>query len=408
MSTPSSTLTTRGRAFVAAGIACAVCALLLGQKDLLRVAILLASLPMVTLLLAARARYRVSAYRTITPSRVSVGQPATVSLQVENVGRIPSAMLLLEEQLPYALGTRPRFVLDRLGARWQRTINYPVRSDTRGRFSIGPATLRVTDPFGLVELTRSFETSDALLVTPQTHAIGQMRLGGEGVPSGDNRPRAIASDGQEDVTVREYRQGDDLRRVHWRSSARRGELMVRREEQPWQNRATIFLDTRRTAHRGQGPASSFEWSVTAAASVAMHLLQRGYLVRLVTGTGTAVGADGSESSVRADAEDLILHTLTLVELTDAPPADAFDSSVSSGLEPGGLLFAIVGFGDPAEIPVLDRLRHSSSGAYLIGLDPAAPGYERWRHVVASQGDQIPAVWARLLSGAPLDAGAAVG
>ena len=69
-------------------------------------------------------------------------------------------------------------------------------------------------------------------------------LTGAWTGSGDNRPRAFATGSAEDVTVREYRRGDDLRRVHWRSSARTGELMVRREEQPWQSRATLFLDNR--------------------------------------------------------------------------------------------------------------------------------------------------------------------
>jgi uncharacterized protein (DUF58 family) len=82
----------------------------------------------------------------------------------------------------------------------------------------------------------------------------------------------------EDVTTREYRRGDDLRRVHWRSTARTGELMVRREEQPWQSRATVVLDSRRTAHRGTGAASSLEWLVAAAASVAVHLTHAGFAV----------------------------------------------------------------------------------------------------------------------------------
>ena len=85
--------------------------------------------------------------------------------------------------------------------------------------------------------------------------------------------------------MRDYRRGDDLRRVHWRSSARTGELMVRREEQPWQSRATLFLDNRARSHRGQGVASSLEAAVSAAASVAMHLSSRGFAVRLVTAAG---------------------------------------------------------------------------------------------------------------------------
>ena len=153
-------------------------------------------------------------------------------------------MLLLEDHVPYVLGTRPRFVLEGIGHGWRHTVDYQVRSDVRGRFEIGPMSVRVSDPFGLVELGRTFRTTVPLTVTPRTVPLPQIPLGGAWTGSGDNRPRAFAIGSAEDVTVREYRRGDDLRRVHWRSSARVGELMVRREEQPWQSRATLFLDNR--------------------------------------------------------------------------------------------------------------------------------------------------------------------
>ena len=129
--------------------------------------------------------------------------------------------------------------------------------------------VRVSDPFGLVELGRAFHTTVPLTVTPRTVPLTQIPLGGAWTGSGDNRPRAFATGSAEDVTVREYRRGDELRRVHWRSSAKIGELMVRREEQPWQSRATLFFDNRLRAHRGQGIASSLEAAVSAAASIAV-------------------------------------------------------------------------------------------------------------------------------------------
>ncbi len=227
--------------------------------------------------------------RTVTPQLVAAGQPALVRLALTNEGRTPSGLLLLEDQVPYVLGARPRFVLEGIGHGWRRHVTYQVRSDVRGRFEIGPMSVRVSDPFGMVELGRSFRTSVPLTVTPRTVALPSIPLGGAWTGSGDNRPRSFASGSAEDVTVREYRRGDDLRRVHWRSSARVGELMVRREEQPWQSRATVFLDNRTRAHRGQGIASSLEAAVSAAASIAVNLSQRGFTVRLVTATGEDPG-----------------------------------------------------------------------------------------------------------------------
>ncbi len=91
-----------------------------------------------------------------------------------------------------------------------------------------------------------------------------------------------AAVGDDDVIPRAYRNGDELRRVHWRSTARYGELMVRREEQRWQDRAVLLLDSRRSAHTGSGPSSSFEFAVSAAASVGVHLARQGLDGHLLT------------------------------------------------------------------------------------------------------------------------------
>src|SRR6476659_4413924 len=277
-----STLTTRGRAFFSAGITATVCAIVLGQRDLLRVGLLLVVLPLFTALLANRVRYLLSCSREISPTRVQAGQSSTVTLHMQNPGRVPTGLMLLEDQVPYVLGSRPRFVLDQLRPRWQRSMAYTVRSEVRGRYSIGPLTVRLSDPFGFVELNRAFTARAALVVTPVVVELPPVRLSGDWSGTGDNRPRAFAAAGTEDITVREYRMGDDLRRIHWRSTARADELMVRREEQPFQSRATIMLDTRGAAHRGSGPASSFEYAVSAAASIGAHLSGQGFTLRLLT------------------------------------------------------------------------------------------------------------------------------
>lgn len=412
-----SSLTTRGRAFLAAGVAAAVCAFGLGQKDLLRVAVFLVALPIVTVLMVARTRYRIAATRSITPVRVPVGQQAVVHLRLENVGRAPTGLLLLEDTVPYTLGPRPRFVLDRMSTRWRREVRYPVRSDVRGRYPIGPLTLRVTDPFGLVELTRAFKAQDHLLVTPAVHPLPFRRLAGEWASTGESRPHAAAADGEEDVTVREYRDGDDLRRVHWRSSARRGELMVRREDQPWQARATLLLDTRRIAHRGSGPASSFEWSVNAAASIGTHLLRRGYSVRLHTDAGVSVTAAARESGPSIEAEGLLLDALAVVRQSSVGLLGQIGVGLSYDGSPG-LIVAVLGVVTPADAEALARLRQGARSALAIVTDAPSWALQKerspqqvarqlsdsvrmlrqsgWRVTVATAGDTVPEVWNTLV------------
>lgn len=107
-------LTTRGRSFLAAGVAAAVCAYALGQGDLLRVGLLLAALPLVCVTALHRTRYQVAGSRRLSPSRVPAGSEARVHLRTDNISRMPTGLLMLQDRVPYVLGSRPRFVLDRV------------------------------------------------------------------------------------------------------------------------------------------------------------------------------------------------------------------------------------------------------------------------------------------------------
>jgi uncharacterized protein (DUF58 family) len=397
-------LTVRGRAFLAAGLTAVVCALVLDQSALTRVGVLMVALPLLVAWVVGRNRYRLALVRTVTPQLVAAGQPARVTLALSNEGRGPNGVLLLEDQVPYVLGTRPRFVLESIGQGWHESVSYQVRSDVRGRFEIGPMSVRVSDPFGLVELGRAFRTTVPLIVTPRTVLLPQIPLGGAWTGSGDNRPRAFAIGSAEDVTVREYRRGDDLRRVHWRSSARFGELMVRREEQPWQSRATLFLDNRLQSHRGQGIASSLEAAVSAAASVAVHLTHRGFAVRLVTATG-----EDPSSAWHFREADLntgpLLEALAVVQAVHRPRLDT--GWLTEGSH-GGLTVAVFGAVEPTDLPMLRRMQHQAGSAIAIAVDvdawvggtsaPTAPallGQQGWRAATLGPRDRLDAVWQEL-------------
>ena len=162
-------LTGRGRCFLYGAGAAALAALILGEKDFLRVAILLAALPLLAAWHVGRSRYRLACHRSLDPDRVQVGMTARVLLRLENLSNFTTGTLLLEDRLPYSLGSRPRIVLERLGRRRASTVAYTVRADVRGRFEVGPLVVRLTDPFGLCELTRSFPSVDHLIVIPQVH-----------------------------------------------------------------------------------------------------------------------------------------------------------------------------------------------------------------------------------------------
>jgi len=393
-------LTVRGRAFLAAGVTAVVCAVLLGQTALNRVGVLVIALPLVTALLTSRSRYRLALSRTVTPQVVAAGQPARVQLSLSNEGRTPTGVLLLEDHVPYVLGTRPRFVLEGVGHGWSREVTYQVRSDVRGHFEVGPMTVRVSDPLGLVELGRAFRSTAPLVVTPRIVPLAPVPVGGSSSGSGDNRPRAFATGSAEDVTVREYRRGDDLRRVHWPSSARVGELMVRREEQPWQSRATVFIDNRASSHRGQGASSSLETAVSAAASVAVHLAKRGFAVRLVTAHGDGALAGWHEREPETATAPL-LEALAVLSPVTSP---ALETSWLAESGHGGLLVAVLGAVGPDDAPVLRRMQSHTGTALALALDvgawgggdvaPATPllGRQGWRAVTVGPQDRLDTAW----------------
>ncbi|WP_354639677.1 DUF58 domain-containing protein [Kitasatospora camelliae] len=359
-------LTTRGRAFLAAGLTSAACAYVFGQDGLFQVGVLLAVLPLASALMLVRTRYRVASGRRLTPHRVPAGQEARVNLRLDNVSRVPTGLLLLEDKVPYVLGPRPRFVLDRVEPHGYREVSYRVRSDLRGRYPLGPLQLRLADPFGMCELTRSFAAADTLTVVPQVQPLAPVRLPGDWSGQGESNAHAMALAGDDDVIPREYRHGDDLRRVHWKSTARYGELMVRREEQPLTARATVLLDTRETGHRGSGPASSFEWAVSCAASVGVHLIERGYRTRLLTDTGVTVPEPGTATAGVAEAAGLLLDSLAVVEQSDGGGLGRAEEALRLGGE--GLLVAILGTLDEEQLTRLSRLRRRAGGAVAFLLD----------------------------------------
>jgi uncharacterized protein (DUF58 family) len=410
-------LTTRGRSFLAAAVAAGISALVLGERDLLRVAILLAALPLLAALYVGQTRYRLACTRSVDPARVQVGSPARVMLRLSNLSRLPTGTLMLEDRLPYALGSRPRLVLERLGGQRASTVAYNVRAEVRGRYDVGPLVIRLTDPFGLCELSRSFATIGKLTVIPQLVTLPNVRLVGAYAGSGESRARSVAVHGEDDVATREYRHGDDLRRVHWRSTARTGELMVRREEQPWESRATVVLDTRKTGHRGEGPTSSFEWAVSAAASVALHLRHSGYRLRLVTGGAGGAGAD--VDATERDGEGAVLDSLADVNLSAASDITTLIDRVRRRAD-GGVIIAVLGGLSVAEAEALGALRANGATCVALLVDAstwltmpddaraqAAADHEAsatvllrsgWRVVGVEHGSSIASLWPQAARG----------
>jgi uncharacterized protein (DUF58 family) len=353
-------LTTRGRCLLAAGVAAALCAVVLNERDLLRVAAFVIVLPVLSAALAASARVGLTARRLLLPPRVPAGDNADVVLEVHAHGHVPAGGLLLEDGVPYTLGGRPRFVVERLRRRGTARLGYRVHPTMRGVHELGPLRARITDPFGLAEFERELAGTNRVVVVPRTVSLLGLP-GGSGTGVGDDGSvRLRSGQGEDDAVVRQYRQGDDLRRVHWRSTARRDELMVRVEERPWRGGTTVLLDRRGPAHRGQGPAASLEWAVSLTGSVCLHLHHCGQQVRLVAEDGQVLVGDNAETG---HSDDVVLDALAMLQTTHR-------KDLAVGVDPGAghELIAILGAISTTDAAELARVRNRRARSLAVLLD----------------------------------------
>jgi uncharacterized protein (DUF58 family) len=396
-------LTTRGRCLFAAGVAAALCAVLLNERDLLRVAVFVIALPVLAAMVAGRARLGLSARRHVPP-RVPVGETTEVELAVSSHGRMPAGGLLLEDGLPYTLGQRPRFVVERMARHATVPLHYPITPVLRGVHTLGPLVARVTDPFGLAEFGRQLAGHTRLVVVPAVVPLTGLPVAAGRGAGDEGAGRLRLGQGEDDAVVRPFRLGDDLRKVHWRSTARRDELMVRVEEAPWRGGTTVLLDRRAAAHRGSGPAASLEWAVSLAASICLHLLRGGHRIRLITEDGVLLAGGGQADT----SADVVLDALAAVQTSALR-----DLAHCRPLRDGQDVIAILGActAQAAAELVTSRARATRSKAVLLDVnawaganDPAAPTPEAaarqlseagWAVVTATPHRPMDAVWAQL-------------
>ena len=364
-------LTTRGRAFVAAGLTLLVGGLLLGFADITRVGVLLAALPLLAGLSTRGRSNSVVVTRTVHPARLVVDQTAGVEIVFENTSGRRTLLQLAEERVDHLLGDRPRFVLPPMEPGEIRGVDYQIRSHVRGRHRIGPLTLRVRDPFGLATIAASLPGSTDVLVLPRVEVLGSGRPRGDGVGAEGAIPHMVALHGEDDAAIRSYRDGDDLRRIHWPATAHRSELMVRQEDRPARRRAVIVMDSRAGGHQGSGTLGSFEWAVTAAASIAAHLSVHSYALHLVSSETTA----GGEATQTVEIDNA-LASLAVAQLGTAQQFEEVLHWAHPLTSAGGLVIAIVTDHDEAVLRRIAALRQPGGTGLLFLLD--SPSFARGR------------------------------
>lgn len=220
--------------------------------------------------------------RDLTPATWQVDRPGSVRLAP--TGRALPPWSSLRERVPASLRRRS-----------SSPGGYGVLPSRRGRVRLGPAVLQRGDPLGIVTWRREIGGVTEILVWPRTAPVDQDVLA-RAMEASLPRPHGPPQRTIEDLTVREYRRGDDLHRIHWRSSARHGELMVRHDEPT----TTRVMDVLLLLSEHEDDVA--EWAVSAAASMTVALLHDGYTVRVVTVADGAITDSATTST--ADALDV--------------------------------------------------------------------------------------------------------
>ncbi|HEU4355263.1 MAG TPA: DUF58 domain-containing protein [Actinomycetota bacterium] len=393
----------RGVLVFAAGLGLWVIARITGSATIHMVAVGLAVLPFAAALFARWGRLRLRVRRRLSDARVRPGQRVTIDLEVENQSPVPSSFLLLEDHVPQALGRSARLVIAGMRARGRQHVSYTLTPQRRGRYTLGPLTVDLSDPFALTRVRVEFDEREELVVTPEVEDL----VGGPNSPFGMTSGLAMARNlfrtGDEFYTMRPYVVGDDLRRIHWPSVARSGELMIRQDESTRRSTAVMFVDTREAAI-GQVHTPAFEKAVSAAASVGVLLVRYGFTLRLAT----------SHLPPQRVSEELLLDTLagvshhtarslsaglgrlriaaaadtTLVVVSAPPPPTELSSLVQAGTVFGPKVAVLVHPTDPTTLPPERREQLegratqaqrslSRSGWEVVVLTPTARLADLW-------------------------------
>lgn len=386
-------LTRRGLGFLVAGLALPVVGARTDVGPFVHVGVLLVALVVCAAVHVAAGHARVAVTRSFRPEVADPGEPVVVTLAVRSTAVLPSLHVRWTDRVGSSLVADAHGVLDALGGSSRQVqVRYALRGTRRGRHAVGPLALEAGDPFGLVTRHRSTTHVDHVVVLPRRHALGDDDRAGR-AESGATMPAPQhVGVGEDDVIARPYVPGDEVRRLHWKATAHRGQLMVRQEEQRVNPSVLVVLDASASAHDArrdrQGSwehSPTLEWAISACASLVEHLAGSGYVVH-VESPGTPV------QRVVGEGQDTVRDVL--VDLALLEPAD--DTAPLTGAAGDVPVVAVLGRVDERSARTWARLAGRRSVALVAHGSPAAAvGVLRdrgWRCVPYRSSDDLRALW----------------
>lgn len=353
-------LTGRGAAALLTGLLLVIAANLTAAPILLYVAMLLFLLVVFAVLVVHVPRRSGPVSRRISTDLLTVGEQSQVAVRFDmRALRIPLG--IWRDQLPPAVSgdATGEFPTDN-----GTSIRYAITGVRRGVWAVGPLSLQTIDPFGFAQRVQEFGDTRTVTVVPEVVPLAPLssNFGAAGGTAHTSSTRL--GQGSDNLSPRRYVSGDSMRRIHWRATAHRGDLMVRQEEEESSPDALVVLDrtARHWDHQREHADPAFEAAVSACASVALHLVQEGYSVDVLDSAGAVLGRlRGHE-----DDRDGLLVALALTR----PQGEGRDIITLFDGTPPGPLVLITGHLDEEDAALL---RHGGAAAPILLATDLGPG-----------------------------------
>lgn len=315
------------------------------------------------------------------PSRAEEGETIRFDVGVTNHGHLPRFMIELHDRLPVfepgdgAAGIQALGVMSYLPGGRTRTVEMSFMCEKRGFYRLGPVSLASSFPLGLVEVHRRCQEGvQTLTVYPDLFPIVDLPLCG--APSQLHRGGYLLPEGSgaaEFSGLREYRHGDSPRHIHWPSTARSGELMVKEFEPLASACLCLALDQSAVANLGRGKEASFEYAVRIAASLARFACTRNLRVRVLGEARTPIGipVGSGEHHYRG-----VLDALAVIEANGDVPYAELLRQVASQMVAGETV--VVFLSEPAvrfgaTLQALAQLRARRAHLMAVVFDGASFG-----------------------------------
>lgn len=333
---------------------------------------------------------RVSVQRIARVFRMQLGQLFEERFEITNQSNWVRVWFELEDAsgLPGNAGSR---VLSMIGPRRSRSYVTRTMLLRRGAFDLGPTIVSSGDPFGLFLFKSTFPATRKLEVLPYFVALNSfytpvgLLAGGQALRKKTTEVTPYAAG------VREYAPGDSLNRIHWKSTARRDQIMVKEFEQDPQADVWIFLDGYSSVHSGSLVASNFdidpfwmwtehqkvtipphtfEYAVSSAASIAAHYIRQGRSVGFVCAGQTFEVLPASRGERQLSK---ILETLAFIDCKGQLPIEAVIQSQASQLTRGSTAVLVTTSAANALIITVDDLQHRETRPIVVIVESESFG-----------------------------------